>query len=77
MESPIEVISLSASLVCCDKHKISTLAQVLPHIKLKPLSVIYFMYPNRSQVPKKTRLFIDYIEQSDFYILYLLQKNRK
>jgi len=49
-----------------------SLIQILPEIKFKAFSSTYIMYPSRSHVPKKTRLFIDrmlkYVAQQDFYI---------
>jgi len=52
--------------------KNGALIQVLPEIKFKAFSSTYIMYPSRSHVPKKTRLFIDrmleYIARQDFYI---------
>jgi DNA-binding transcriptional LysR family regulator len=52
--------------------KNGSLVEILPDIKFKAFSSTYIMYPSRSHVPKKTRLFIEriteYIQQQDFYI---------
>lgn len=58
-----------------DSHaelKNGTLVEVLPNVDFKAFSSTYIMYPSRSHIPKKTRLFIDrmveYVSQQDFYI---------
>lgn len=65
-------ISLAARFVCCDDLAAGRLVQVLPGVKLESFSPIYVMYPSRRHVPKKTRLFIDYmvnyIRNQKFYI---------
>jgi DNA-binding transcriptional LysR family regulator len=52
--------------------KEGSLVEVLSDIEFKAFSSTYIMYPSRSHVPKKTRLFIDrmveYVKQQDFYI---------
>ncbi len=52
-------IALTATFVSCEALREESLVQVLPDLALKPYSPIYIMYPSRSHVPKKTRLFID------------------
>lgn len=55
-----------------EKLKKGSLIQVIPDVKFKAFSSTYIMYPSRSHVPKKTRLFIDrmaeYVTQQDFYL---------
>ncbi len=56
-----------------EKLKKGSLIQVIPDVKFKAFSSTYIMYPSRSHVPKKTRLFIDrmaeYVTQQDFYLI--------
>ena len=63
-------IALTASFVSCDALKQGALVPVLPKLPLMPFSPIYIMYPSRSHVPKKTRLFIDgmveYVDNQHF-----------
>jgi len=52
-------IALTATFVSYDALKEGSLVQVLPSLSLMPFSPIYIMYPSRSHLPNKTRLFID------------------
>ncbi|VAW68548.1 Transcriptional regulator, LysR family [hydrothermal vent metagenome] len=65
-------ISLTAAFVCSRAINEGRLVRVLPNIKLDAFAPIYVMYTSRSYVPKKTRLFIDYmvkyVSEQDFYI---------
>ena len=65
-------IGLTLLSECADELKSGTLVQVLPKVKLQSFISTYIMYPSRSHVPKKTRLFMDrmaeYVRQQDFYI---------
>ncbi len=65
-------ISLLPWYVSSNELEDGRLVQVLPEIKLETFSPIYVMYPSRQHVPKKTRLFIDYMvnytRQQNFYI---------
>jgi len=65
-------ISLLPRFVSCNQLSDGRLIQILPAIKLEMFSPIYVMYPSRRHVPKKTRLFIDYmvnyIRRQNFYI---------
>jgi len=54
-------IALTPTFISSDALKKGALIQVLPDLKLMPFSAIYVMYPSRSHLPKKTRLFIDKI----------------
>ncbi len=65
-------ISVTAQFVACNELVDGRLIQVLPKVKLEAFSPIYVMYPSRRHVPKKTRLFIDYmvnyVRKQSFYI---------
>jgi len=65
-------IALLPRFVSCTDLNAGKLVQVIPEIKLETFSPIYVMYPSRRHVPKKTRLFIDYmvnyVRQQNFYI---------
>ncbi len=65
-------ISLLPRFVSCNELAAGQLVQVLPEVKLETFSPIYVMYPSRRHVPKKTRLFIDYmvnyIREQKFYL---------
>lgn len=52
-------IALTATFVSQDALKDGSLVTVLPDVELMPYSPIYVMYPSRSHLPNKTRLFID------------------
>ena len=52
-------IALTATFVSSDALKDGSLVQVMPDLQLMPFSPIYVMYPSRSHLPNKTRLFID------------------
>ncbi|VAX05748.1 Transcriptional regulator, LysR family [hydrothermal vent metagenome] len=62
-------LAMLPTFLICDAIKNKSLVRVLPDLKLKPYSPIYIMYPSRSHIPKKIRLFIDrmldYIEQDE------------
>ncbi len=61
---------LAPTFVSCESVKAGSLVPVLPELALLPFSPIYIMYPSRSHLPNKTRLFIDkmveYVEQLPF-----------
>ncbi len=52
-------VALLAAFVSRDALRQGTLVRILPDLQLIPFSPIYIMYPSRSYLPKKTRLFID------------------
>ncbi len=64
-------IALMATFVSREALRRGTLLRVLPELPLVPYSPIYIMYPSRSYLPKKTRLFIDrlveYVGQPPFW----------
>lgn len=63
-------IALTPTFGSCDAVNNGSLLRVLPDLALTAFSPIYIMYPSRSHLPKKTRLFIDrmvaYVEQTSF-----------
>jgi len=65
-------IGLTLLSECNSELKNGSLIHVLPEVKFKAYTSTYIMYPSRSHVPKKTRLFIDrmaeYVTKQDFYI---------
>ena len=65
-------ISLLPWFVSCNDLSAGRLVQILPDVSLESFSPLYVMYPSRRHVPKKTRLFIDfminYIRGQCFYI---------
>ncbi|MCW9047186.1 MAG: LysR family transcriptional regulator [Gammaproteobacteria bacterium] len=65
-------IGLTLFSECFNELQNGSLVQVIPEVKFKAFSSTYIMYPSRSHVPQKTRLFIDrmiaYVAQQAFYI---------
>ena len=65
-------IGLTLFSECYNELQNGSLVQVIPDVKFKEFSSTYIMYPSRSHVPQKTRLFIDrmmdYVAQQAFYI---------
>lgn len=65
-------IGLTLLSECYNELQDGSLVQVIPDVKFKAFSSTYIMYPSRSHVPQKTRLFIDrmmeYVAQQAFYI---------
>lgn len=65
-------IGLTLLSECSEELNEGSIVEVLPNIQFKAFSSTYIMYPSRSHMPKKTRLFIDrmveYVKMQDFYI---------
>ena len=65
-------IAMAARFGTLAELEAGQLTQVLPTIELTPFSPIYLVYPSRSYLPKKTRLFVDrmreYIGDPPFWL---------